>query len=153
MFFSHNNSVGTVFFSQFQPSFRPANGDMSCSPPSSPVLNGNRRSTRLCPHTPDPRSIATKHHPWYPPHLCGLTTTIPRPHQQTPSPTLPIPATTTPPLPAAATLCITHLAGTTAPAHRPPTWHRQHLHITEMNGHVMGTEAIPYGPFIFSGQR
>jgi len=26
VFFSHNNSAGTVFFSQFQPSFVPANG-------------------------------------------------------------------------------------------------------------------------------
>jgi len=26
VFLSHNNSAGTVFFSQFQPSFRPANG-------------------------------------------------------------------------------------------------------------------------------
>ena len=26
VFFSHNNSAGTVFFSQFQPKFRPANG-------------------------------------------------------------------------------------------------------------------------------
>ena len=29
MFFSHNNSAGTVFFSQFQPKFRPANGASS----------------------------------------------------------------------------------------------------------------------------
>ena len=26
VFFSHNNLAGTVFFSQFQPKFRPANG-------------------------------------------------------------------------------------------------------------------------------
>ena len=28
MFLSHNNSAETVFFSQFQPSFRPVNGAM-----------------------------------------------------------------------------------------------------------------------------
>ena len=30
MFFSHNNSARTVFFSQFQPKFRPANGAYGC---------------------------------------------------------------------------------------------------------------------------
>jgi len=30
VFFSHNNSARTVFFSQFQPSFSKSNGDVSC---------------------------------------------------------------------------------------------------------------------------
>ncbi|XP_066397823.1 tyrosyl-DNA phosphodiesterase 1-like isoform X3 [Miscanthus floridulus] len=39
VFFSHNNSAGTVFFSQFQPSFRPANGAIKKLKPANWILH------------------------------------------------------------------------------------------------------------------
>ena len=111
----------------------------------------------LCRHTPDPRSIAARHRPWHPPHLCGLTTTIPRPRRAAAAHNkLPRPRSQSPQPPhqcCSQPRPMHHSPGTTRTCTSPTNPAPPHLHITEMNGHVMGTEAIPYGPFIFSGQR